>query len=324
MHTRRWTVGSLCLVIVAVAATPAGAQDYPTRPVRIVSDAAPGSAIDPIVRIVADRLSQMWGQQVIVVNLPGAGGSIAVSAAAKSAPDGYTLLVAALSTFVAAPGTASNLPIQVPRDFLPVGHLGGAPMLIAAASWLDVKTLPELIALAKKNPPNELTYATTGPGRLTHMTGELLANRAGIQLLMIPYPGGTRQALKEMQSKRVSLVIESYSGLMSAIQSRVVIPLAVASPQRVPGMPNVPTVAETLPGFQASGWQAVLVPRGTPDAIVQKVNTDLIKALSHPEVSKQLARYQRKQPALSPAETSAFIKAERATWAPIVKQIGLR
>lgn len=320
MPRHRSTLASLALLLAALTAAPAPAQDYPTRPVRIISDSAPGSAIDVIIRIVADRLTQMWGQQVVAVNQPGAGGSIAARAAAQAAPDGYTLFVAALSTFVAPPGAAANLPIQVPRDFLPVGYFGGAPMFITAASWLKVKTLPELIALAKKK-PGELSYGTNGPGRLTHLTGELLASRAGIKLLMIPYSGGTAQVLNDVMGKRIPLVIEAYSGLAGAIQAKTVVPLAVASAKRLPSFPDVPTAAETLPGFAAGGWQVVLAPVGTPDAIVRKVNADLNKALSDPATRKLLARFHRDERQLTPAQTAAFVQGEQKTWAPILKQI---
>ncbi len=320
MRTYRTILATLAVLLAALATTPAPAQDYPTRPVRIISDSAPGSAIDVIIRIVADRLTQIWGQQVVAVNQPGAGGSIAARAAAQAAPDGYTLFVAALSTFVAPPGAAANLPIQVPRDFLPVGYFGGAPMFITAASWLEVKTLPELIALAKKK-PGELSYGTNGPGRLTHLTGELLASRAGIKLLMIPYSGGTAQVLNDVMGKRIPLVIEAYSGLAGAIQGKTVVPLAVAAAKRLPSFPDVPTAAETLPGFQAGGWQVVLAPTGTPDAIVRKVNADLIKALSDPATRKLLARFHRDERQLTPGETTAFVQGEQKTWAPILKQI---
>lgn len=322
MQTGRWTSRVFGLLLIAAfGATPAAAQDYPVRPVRLISDSAPGSAIDVIMRIIADRLTQMWGQQMVVVNQPGAGGSIATRAAAQSAPDGYTLFSAALSTFVAPPGAAANLPIQVPRDFLPVGYLGGSPMFITAASWLEVKTLPELIALAKKK-PGELTYGTNGPGRLTHLTGELLASRAGIKLLMIPYSGGTAQVLTDVMGKRIPLVIEAYSGLAGAIQAGTIVPLAVASPTRLPSFPDIPTAAETLPGFAAGGWQVALAPVGTPEAIVQRVNADLIKALSDPETRKRVARFHRDERQLSPAQTAAFIQGEQKMWAPILKQIG--
>jgi tripartite-type tricarboxylate transporter receptor subunit TctC len=254
------------------------------------------------------------------VNQPGAGGSIAVRAAAQSPPDGYTLFVAALSTFVAPPNAAANLPIHVPRDFLPVGHLGGAPMFVTAASWLDVTTLPQLIALAKGK-PGELSYGTNGPGRLTHLTGELLASRAGIKFLMIPYSGGTTQVLTDVMGKRIPMVIEAYSGLAGAIQSGTVVPLAVASVKRLADFPNVPTVAETLPGFEAGGWQIMLAPASTPEAIVQKINADLVKVLSDPETRKRLARFHREERLLSPAQTTAFIHREQKTWAPVLKQI---
>ena len=168
MQRRRWIIATLGL-LAALAVAPAPAQDYPTRPVRIVTDSAPGSAIDVILRIVADRLTQMWGQQVVAANHPGAGGSIAARVAAQAAPDGYTLFIPALSTFVAPPGAAANLPLQVPRDFAPVGYFGGAPMFITAASWLGVKTLPELIALAKQKPGElDLRHQRARPAHASH------------------------------------------------------------------------------------------------------------------------------------------------------------
>ncbi len=320
MQRRRWIIATLGL-LAALAVAPAPAQDYPTRPVRIVTDSAPGSAIDVILRIVADRLTQMWGQQVVAANHPGAGGSIAARVAAQAAPDGYTLFIPALSTFVAPPGAAANLPLQVPRDFAPVGYFGGAPMFITAASWLGVKTLPELIALAKQK-PGELTYGTNGPGRLTHLTGELLASRAGIKLLMIPYSGGTAQVLNDVMGKRIPLVIEAYSGLAGAIESKTVLPIAVAAPKRLESFPDVPTAAETLPGFEAGGWQVLVATRGTPEAIVMKLNADLIQAMSDPETRKRLAHFHRDHRPISPAETTAFIQSEQNKWAPILKQIG--
>ena len=326
MHTSRsirWLAPLLLatLLLAPSIGLPAAAQGFPNRPVRIVTDSAPGSAIDVILRVVGDRLTQIWGQQVIAANHPGAGGSIAARVVAQAAPDGYTLFIPALSTFVAPPGAAANLPLVVPRDFAPVGYFGGAPMFITAASWLGVKTLPDLIALAKQK-PGELTYGTNGPGRLTHLTGELLASRAGIKLLMIPYSGGTAQVLNDVMGKRVPLVFEAYSGLAGAIEAKTVLPLAVAAPQRLPEFADVPAAAETLPGFEAGGWQVLVAPRGTPDAIVQKLNADLLQAMGDPETRKRLARFHRDHRPMSPAETTAFIQAEQAKWAPILRQIG--
>ena len=319
-HGRRSTRIVISLLAV-ICMTAVQAQDYPSRPVRIITDSAPGSAIDVILRVVGERLTQIWGQQVVPVNQPGAGGSIAARAAAAAAPDGYTLSIPAVSAFVALPGTAANLPLRAPRDLVPVGYFGGAPMFITAAPSLGVTTLPELIAVAKQR-PGELAYGTNGPGRLTHLTGELLQSRAGIKLLMIPYSGGTAQVLTDVMGGRIPLVFESYSGIAGAVQAGTVRPLAVASPQRVADFPDLPTVAETLPGFAAGGWQVLAAPVGTPDAIVQKINADLNKAISDRDTRRQLTRFNRDERLLAPAETLAFIEHEQATWGPVLQQIG--
>jgi tripartite-type tricarboxylate transporter receptor subunit TctC len=224
---------------------------------------------------------------------------------------------------VAVPGSAENLPIKVPRDFTPVGYLGGAPMFITAAPWLGAKTLPDLIAMAKQR-PGAIAYGTNGPGRLTHLTGELLQSRAGIKLLMVPYTGGTAQILNDMMGKRIPLVLDAYSGIAGAVAAGNAVPLAVASAKRLEQFPNLPTVAETLPGFEAVGWQVLVAPAGTPDAIVKKIDADLIKAMTDPEARKRLAGLDRDDRQMSPAETATFIEAEQKTWAPIVAQIAAK
>ena len=317
---------ALLRLVCAVALTSvthgaAPAQDYPARPVRFITDSGPGSAIDATMRIIVDSLSKVWGQQAVLINQPGAGGAIAARAAAQAAPDGYTFGMAAVSAFVAVPGAATNLPIQVPRDFTVIAYLGGAPIFLAATPRLGVTTLPELIALAKQR-PGELAYGASGAGRLTHLTGEMLQARAGIKLLMVPYSGGTPQALHDVMGGRIPLVFEAYSGLAGAIDAGTLRPIAVASPKRVAGFPNLATVAETLPSFEAVGWQALVAPVGTPDAIVQKVNRDVIKALSDPDARGRLARLGRDERPLSSAETLAFIHREQQQWAPILQQLG--
>jgi tripartite-type tricarboxylate transporter receptor subunit TctC len=315
----------LSLVVVtlcglAVASRPAAAQDYPTHPVRIITDSAPGSALDAIMRIAADGLSRVWGQQAVIINQPGAGGSIAARTAAGAVPDGYTLAAFAFSAFATLPGSADNLPIQVPRDFVPVGYLGGAPMFLRAAPWLEVKTLPELIALAKQK-PGELAYGTNGRGRLTHMTGELLATRAGIKLQMVPYSGGTAQVINDIMGKRIPLLFEAYSGIAGAVKAGNLRPLAVAAPQRVAEFPDLPTVAETLPGFEAGGWLVLVAPPGTPDAIVQKANAALVKGVQEPETARRIAAIGWEERPLDPAGTLAFVHGEQQKWAPILKHI---
>ena len=200
----------------AVARTArAQAQNFPARPVRIITHSAPGGSPDALLRIVADRLSQMWGRQVLALNHPGAGGAVAARTAAAAAPDGYTLYMPASSAFVTLPGLQANLPLEVPRDFVPVGFVGEQPFFISVASSLGVATLAEFIALAKKR-PGEISYAATGRGTLSHLAGEALQHRTGIKLLMVPYLGGTAQALNDVMVGRVPMVIDACGRLDGA------------------------------------------------------------------------------------------------------------
>ena len=197
---RTITTGAIALG-TACSGANAQTEPWPSKPVRILVDSAPGSATDVAARLMAERLAQVWGgQQAIVDNRPGAGGSIAARAASQADPDGYTLYVGAASVFTAvkgAPGVPPNFPIELPRDFAPIGFMTQQPMYIAVAPSLGVSTLPELIALAKQK-PGELSYATTGRGRITHLTMELLQSRAGIKLQMIPYSGGPHAAMSDL------------------------------------------------------------------------------------------------------------------------------
>jgi tripartite-type tricarboxylate transporter receptor subunit TctC len=323
MHARwRRFAATLLFLLPMLHVVAARAQSYPTHPVRLISDSAPGSAIDVTMRIIAGGLDQVWGQQGVVINQPGAGGAIAAHNVSTATPDGYTLGMIALSAFVAPPGSADNLPVQVPKDFIAIGYLGGAPLFVTAAPWVGVKTLPELIAKAKQE-PGKLAYGANGVGRLTHLTGELLQNRAGIKLLMVPYSGGTTAVLNDMMGGRIALTFDSYSGIAGAVSAGAAVPLAVASVRRLPNFPNVPTVAETLPGFAAVGWQVLVAPPGTPEAVVQKANADLIKVVTDPKIIKRLADFGREGIPMSPAETLAFIEDEQKKWAPIVDQIGV-
>src|ERR1044071_270335 len=220
-------------ITVLPSNAPAQTEPYPSKSVRIIVDSAPGSATDVTARLMADRLGQVWGQQAVVINQPGAGGSIAARAASQAAPDGYTLYVGAASVFTAlkgAPGVAPNLPIELPRDFTPIGFMTQQPMFIAAAPSSGIRSLPDLIARAKEK-PGEISYATTGRGRITHLTMELLQIRAGIKLQMIPYTGGPTAAMADIATGRVQIVIEGYSGLAGGLTSGAIQGIAGASRQ---------------------------------------------------------------------------------------------
>jgi tripartite-type tricarboxylate transporter receptor subunit TctC len=323
--SRYWIgIGAFCaLGWLAAPAAYAQADNYPQKPVTIISDAAPGSTPDVDARFIAAGLSKAWGQQVIIINHAGANGSIAARVAAEAAPDGYTLFMPALSTFVALQSIAPNLPLKLPRDFLPIGFTAENPMFVAVTPGLGVNTLPELIALAKKE-PGKISIAVTGVGRLTHLTGLLLQDRAGIQLLPVPYNGGPAAALSDVAAGRVSMIIEGYSGIVGAIKAGQAKVIAVAAAQRLPQFPDLPTVAETLPGFSATGWQVLVAPRGTPDAIINKVEADLAKVVSDPEFQKLLANIGSYSHAMNAKEALAFVEAQQRTWLPLLEKIPVK
>jgi tripartite-type tricarboxylate transporter receptor subunit TctC len=306
------------LAMTAAGAASAQSASYPSKSVKIISDSAPGSAVDVGLRVIADGLSQHWGQQVVVVNHPGAGGAISAKVAAEAAPDGYTLYAPALSVFLAVPGKAPNLPLQLPRDFVPIGLTAEQPMFVGVAPSLGINTLPELIALAKSR-PGAISYAVTGVGRLTHLTGELIQIRADIKLQIVPYTGGSAQALGDIIGGRVPMIIEGYSGLAGAYQSGVLKAIATGSAQRVPGFPDVQTISETLPGVVATGWQAVVAPVGAPEAIVHQASDALRAVLVRPEVKDKFAARTASVHPASPAEAEAFVRGQQELWKPALE-----
>jgi tripartite-type tricarboxylate transporter receptor subunit TctC len=315
-----WRRSILALLLSGSVVAPADAQSYPSKPVQILADSSAGSAPDVALRFVTDRLSQIWKQQILVVNRPGAGGSVAARAAAEAAPDGYTLYQPVLSTFVSLRPAAPNVPLHVPKDFLPIGFVSENPMFFAVSPTLGVKNLAELIALAKSK-PGEISYATTGVGRLTHLTGELLQHQAGIKLLLVPYTGGPAHAFSDVASGRVNMIIEGFSGIAGAAKSGSVKVIAVASAKRLPQFPDVPTVAETIPGFQATGWAVLVAPVGTPAAIVSKVSEDLYKVTGDADLVKKLSALGSYPNPMKSADATAFVHKQQGMWQPVLNEI---
>jgi tripartite-type tricarboxylate transporter receptor subunit TctC len=312
------------LALSCVAEAQATGDAYPSKPVRIISDSPAGSTPDVVLRVIADRLGQIWNQQVLVVNHPGATGSIASRIASESAPDGYTLYMPVLSTFASLPGAAPNLPIQVPRDFMAIGFAAENPMFVAVPPSLGINTLPELIALANAR-PGEISCAVTGVGRLTHLTAELLQMRTGVKLLIIPYTtGGPAQAFSDVVSGRVSFIIEGYSGIAGAVQAGSIKPIAVATAQRLPEFADLPTVSETIPDVSATGWQILVAPLGTPEMIIRKVSEDLRKVVTDHDLKKRIATRGSYTRAMSPFETIDFVQAEQRKWRPVVEHIAAK
>lgn len=303
------------------SAVQAQTPPYPSSPVKVISDSSPGSAPDVILRVLGEALTPQWGQQVVVINQPGASGSRAARAAATSTPDGYTLFMAVSSAFVTAKGTAPGIPIELPGDLTPVGLIAENPLFMVASPSLGVKNLAQLIELARSK-PGDISYAVSGRGRLSHLTGELLQRRTGIKLLMVPYSsGGPAAAIGDLAAGRVHILIEGGSALIGSMQPGFLQSIAVASDARLAEFPDLPAAAETLPGFRAMAWMAMLAPTGTPDAIVSKVNADLRVVLSKPDVRSRLATIGSYARPLSPAETAQYIKDEQQAWASILEDV---
>jgi tripartite-type tricarboxylate transporter receptor subunit TctC len=318
-HCLRMAWLSLLLISTAVP-VHAQVQIYPSKPVTIIADSAAGSTPDAVLRLIADRLGAIWGQQVVTVNHPGAGGSIAARIAADSPPDGYTLYMPVLATFASLPGAPSNLPIRVPRDFTAIGFAAENPMFVAVTRSLGISKLSDLIARSKAH-PGEVSCAVSGIGRLTHLAAELLQRQAGIQLLVVPYTGGPAHAISDVVSGRVSSIIEGYSGIAGAVQSGLLRAIAVASEKPLAEFPDLPTVAETIPGFSATGWQILVAPVGTPEIIIRKLSDDLRKVVTDPDLQQKIAARGSYARAMSPSETVAFVAAEQRKWKPVLEHI---
>jgi tripartite-type tricarboxylate transporter receptor subunit TctC len=313
-----------CAASAVTAVRPARAQGaYPDKPVRIVVDSAVGSANDFTARTLADKLGKVWGQQVVIFNQPGAGGGISARVAATAPADGYTLYLPATSVFLAlhgAAGVAPNLPIELPRDFTAIGFVLQQPIFIAASPKAGINSIPELIARAKAK-PGELSYASTGRGRLTHLTMELLQDRAQVQLRLVPYAGGPAQAMGDVTSGRVDLVLDAYAGLAGSTQGGLAKMLAATSERRLPGLENIPTVAETLPGFFVGAWNVMLAPIGTPEPIIRKVNLDLRVALEDKDLLAKFAANGAFTQYMTPEETVAFTQSQQKIWRPILERV---
>ena len=244
----------------------------------------PGNGPDVVLRIIADRLGGVWQEQPVVINRPGAGGLIAAEAAVAAEPDGYTLFDALTSTLLVLPVT-QNRSFDPNHALVPIGRAGDQPFVIGVSPSLGVNTLPELIALAKSK-PGKILYAAAQRGSMPHLASELLRSRAGIDIGFVPYPS-TAQAVQDIVGGRISVIFEGMSALAGPIKAGWVKPIAVTSPERLPNFPNIPTAAETVSGYRASGWFVLMAPAGTPDAIVQKINRDLAASLDNPNFKKR-------------------------------------
>ena len=301
--------------LLALVAAGAAAQGYPERPVRIVVGFPPGGSSDTVARVVAQQLSPLLGQPVVVENKPGAGGVIGTDTVAKAAPDGYTLLLATAGHSTAA-AMMQKLPFDAVKDFAWITTVTTYPFAIATAANSDIKSLDELIRKAKAN-PGKVTYSSAGVGTSHHLLGEWLSAEAGIEMNHIPFKGGT-SPLTEVLAGRVDIMIETMTLVLPHMKSGKLRGLAVTSPEAKAYLPDVPPVSKTVPGIVFQSWLGIAAPAGTPPAVVDTLNKHLRKVLAEPEVEKRLAALGGGAAPVSPEQMRQQVQAEIDRWKKLV------
>jgi len=312
-----------CL-LMAVDSNHAFSQDnYPSKPIRFLMPHPPGAGMDFVSRTVANKLTQIWGQQVIVDSRGGAGGVIGLQIAAKAAPDGYTLVPTSIGPLAVNPSLHKNLPYDTLRDFDPVTTLISALNLLVVNPSVPAKSVKELISLAKAK-PGELKYASSANGNTDHLAGELFKTMAGINMLHIPYKGGG-PAAAAILSGEVDAIFAVYQNIAPMIKAGRLRVLAVAVGQRWPTLPEVPTVSEMgVPGFEVVNWYGLVAPAGTPKQLISKVNMDVVKVLQMPDVVDVLAQNGMVPLPSTPEQFGAFMRSEIKKWAKVVRDSNIR
>ncbi|MEJ7669681.1 MAG: tripartite tricarboxylate transporter substrate binding protein [Casimicrobiaceae bacterium] len=308
-------------VLVTALHVDAQTAPYPSKPVRIIVPYPPGGASDITARVVADKLTQMWKQSVIVDNRPGATGILGTDLVAKAAPDGYTLgLVASSQAINAVVNT--KLPYDTLKDFSYITETASVPLVLVAASGFPATTATELIALAKKE-PGRISYASSGPGGAPHLAAELFKSSTGTDMLHVPYKGST-QAHPDLLSGQVGIMFDTIVAVMPHLKSGRLKALATTGMTRSTLLPDVAAVAETVPGYEASSWGGIIGPAGIPEEVVRKINADIVATLKTPEVKERLAQLGADVVANSPAEFEQVIRLEIDKWGKVVRAAGVK
>jgi tripartite-type tricarboxylate transporter receptor subunit TctC len=317
----RTFAAALTLLVAALLPGAAFAQAFPSKPVRLVVPFPPGGATDILARLLGQKLQEIWGQTVVIEYKPGGGTVVGTDFVAKSPPDGYTMGMV-ITAHVINPGLRADLPYDTIKDLSGVSMVAVQHIALVATPGLEANSVPELIALAKRN-PGKLTYATPGTGTAMHLAGELLKSQAGIDIVHVPYKGGA-PAYPDVISGRVALQIDPMSASMPNIKAGKVKLLAIASPRRAPTAPEVPTVAETLPGFSVMSISGVVVPSATPREVVRKASADINRALAAGDLVERMAQQGMEPSGNTPEQFDAFIRAEIEKWSKVVKSSGAK
>ncbi len=315
----------LCLVpcILCLGIGVANAQSYPVKPIRIIVPFPPGGIADLFARVIGQKLSEAWGQPGVVENRPGAGGNIGAEIVAKASPDGYTLVTGSIGTHAVNVSIFRKLAYDPIRDFVPVALIMEAEGLLVLHPSVPVKSVKELIALAKAR-PGQIAYASAGHGTASHLAGELFKSMAKVDMVHVPYKGNV-PALTDLIAGQTSLLFATMPTALPHVQSGRLKALAVASTARSPAAPQLPTVAEAaLPGYAVTNWIGFFAPAGTPRDVVTKLNAEVVRTMQAPEIQKRLATEGAKFSPWTPDQFAGFVKAEMTKWAKVVKEAGIR
>jgi tripartite-type tricarboxylate transporter receptor subunit TctC len=300
----------------------AAAQSWPAKPVKIIVPFPAGGPTDVLTRALAEKLSAAWGQAVVVDNKPGAGGTIGSDFVAKSAPDGYTLVMATSSTHSIGP-YLGKVPYDPQKDFTPIVYVGKATNILVVSPTLNIHTLRELIDYAKKN-PGKVNYATSGIGSISHLTSEMFASMAGLKIVHVPYKG-TQLSMPDLMSGQVSILFDSVLTAKPHIDSKRLVGLAVSSKERSALVPDMPTMSESgLAGFDSWTWFGIFGPAGTPRAVVDRVNADMNRIVSDPAIRERFAQLGFETAGGTPADFAAVVQSEARKWSQVIREANVK
>jgi tripartite-type tricarboxylate transporter receptor subunit TctC len=315
------TRSTILLCTLAAAIAPALAQDYPSRPIRLVVPQAPGSASDNVARIVATGLTQQIGQQVVVDNRPGGGFAIGMGLAARAAPDGYTLGYAPIGAVAISPNMFRKPPYSPLKDFQPVALIATNQMLLAASPKHPFRTVREVIDFAKQN-PGKLLNASSASGSPGHVGCELFKLMAGVKIVHVPYKGGA-PAILDLMAGQVHLMMESLNSITPHVKAGRVRGLGVTAKVRSPALPDIPTIAESgVPGYEATTWSGIVAPAGLPKPILATINAEINRTLVSPTVRERLAALGAEPAPRSPEQFAELMRTEHAKWGDVVRRAG--
>ena len=305
----------------ARAASTSPGQAYPNKPIRYLVGFPPGGSTDLIARTAASKLAELIGQQVIVENRPGAGGTIAAELAARATPDGYTLMHAGM-TMAINPALRKNLPYVPLRDFAPVSLLASMPNVLVVSNAFPTKNVAEFIAYAKAN-PGKVSYGSSGVGAVPHLSMELFKKLAGIDLVHVPYKGSA-QVLTDLLGGQIPVMFDNLPANLAHIKAGRIRALGIPSAKRNPQLPDLPTFIESgVAGFEVNGWLGMFAPAATPSAVIATLNAHMVKALNAPDTQKRLSEHGADASPTTPAELGALLKSETVRWAQVIKDAGV-